>query len=381
MKMTDASHTYFARLIPQGKFFFGNERTFGQGSNVNYLIRSNPFPQQTTLLGMLRYELLRQGNKLLPITAENSKQVAETIGTEGFHHERMGTADFGYITELSPVFFIENSKAFRAAPLDLASKDKPNEAVQISYSSGAGQAFLFSEQSNDGFVLKILPPPQLANFDYKSKATPLLVPLNGAGSCRFQSEFLISDARTGNQKTLRGEIPKLPGGNTTKNRALFRQYFYQFVQPNQGFGFWFRTHQKINLAPAIVTLGAERSAFRLEIKTADWTDYSQYRQLDLSESIQKIVLLSDTFVSEKIYDHCTYAFAETGDFRHMSQAIHTDSHRYKTAFQRKSHRLSVLVRGSVLYPKSEKENLIQLKELLDQPALQQIGMNHYRIEP
>ena len=47
------------QLAPLSDFFFGGEATFGQGQNQHYFVRSNPWPQQTTLLGMLRYELLK----------------------------------------------------------------------------------------------------------------------------------------------------------------------------------------------------------------------------------------------------------------------------------------------------------------------------------
>ncbi|MEI6411943.1 MAG: hypothetical protein WCR52_21305, partial [Bacteroidota bacterium] len=60
MKETKIWHI---RLIPAGQFYFGGERNFSFGEkedSSNYLVKSNYFPQQTGLLGMLRFVLLRE---------------------------------------------------------------------------------------------------------------------------------------------------------------------------------------------------------------------------------------------------------------------------------------------------------------------------------
>jgi hypothetical protein len=50
--------TMYLSLKPTGAFFFGGENTFESRGKVNYLVRSNPFPQQTGILGLLRHLLL-----------------------------------------------------------------------------------------------------------------------------------------------------------------------------------------------------------------------------------------------------------------------------------------------------------------------------------
>ena len=65
------SKTYLVTLKPIDKFFFGGDMTFAipegnkerkeaNRSFSSYIIRSMPFPQQTSLLGMLRFLLLRK---------------------------------------------------------------------------------------------------------------------------------------------------------------------------------------------------------------------------------------------------------------------------------------------------------------------------------
>ena len=45
-------------------FFFGGERTLDDGKSADYISHSNKFPQQSALLGMIRYQLLKQHNLL-----------------------------------------------------------------------------------------------------------------------------------------------------------------------------------------------------------------------------------------------------------------------------------------------------------------------------
>ena len=51
---------YKIDLKPIGTFFFGSDKKFGEGDEVNYFAQSSLFPQQTSILGMLRKEILVQ---------------------------------------------------------------------------------------------------------------------------------------------------------------------------------------------------------------------------------------------------------------------------------------------------------------------------------
>ena len=51
--------TYKITLTPVEGYFFGGETTFGEGQAKNYFAKSNLLPQETALLGMLRYQILK----------------------------------------------------------------------------------------------------------------------------------------------------------------------------------------------------------------------------------------------------------------------------------------------------------------------------------
>ncbi|MFK1829260.1 type III-B CRISPR module-associated Cmr3 family protein [Bacteroides fragilis] len=55
---------YLITLTPMDWFFFGGERTLDDGKSADYISHSNKFPQQSALLGMIRYQLLKQHNLL-----------------------------------------------------------------------------------------------------------------------------------------------------------------------------------------------------------------------------------------------------------------------------------------------------------------------------
>ena len=94
-------------LTPLGEFFFGGEATFGP-ENRHYYVRSNLLPQQTSLLGLLRHELLKSNPQAFDLVTDRIRDktaAAELVGSQGFD----GSTDkaFGIIEGLSPVFLLD----------------------------------------------------------------------------------------------------------------------------------------------------------------------------------------------------------------------------------------------------------------------------------
>ncbi|MBK9227474.1 MAG: hypothetical protein IPL67_10580 [Ignavibacteria bacterium] len=91
------------KLYPYERFFFGGENTFGE-NNTNYMVRSEFFPQQTSLLGLLRYQiLLKAGDDIFKDNRIIDKDgAAKLIGEKSF--DPTSTNDFKKIKCISPVF-------------------------------------------------------------------------------------------------------------------------------------------------------------------------------------------------------------------------------------------------------------------------------------
>ena len=88
------SKNYLVKLTPTGKFFFGGDMRFGvngnEGKFSSYIIETSKMPQQTSLLGMMRFLLLSKDETLFDVKKncikENaSKESLEAlIGASGF---------------------------------------------------------------------------------------------------------------------------------------------------------------------------------------------------------------------------------------------------------------------------------------------------------
>ena len=77
-------NNYLITLTPVGRFFFGGDMTFSVKDNKehnekysSYIIESNPFPQQTSLLGMLRFLILSNDSEAFDMDKQEIKAVAK----------------------------------------------------------------------------------------------------------------------------------------------------------------------------------------------------------------------------------------------------------------------------------------------------------------
>ena len=111
---------YKVTLKPLEWFFFGGEQTFDNGETQSFIARSNRFPQQTTLLGMVRYQLLKQNHLLLNGEKKDESilsEMATLIGKNSFDIEATETQSFGKIKSISPVFI--QMKEHQLVPMPL----------------------------------------------------------------------------------------------------------------------------------------------------------------------------------------------------------------------------------------------------------------------
>lgn len=97
-------------LTPITPYFFGKELQSDLGNKNDYFQTSSSYPQQTTLLGMLRHKVLRDNHINLD---ENNYRVPEginptdLIGTKGFAVNNNNVNFFGKIHSISPCFLLD----------------------------------------------------------------------------------------------------------------------------------------------------------------------------------------------------------------------------------------------------------------------------------
>ena len=105
--------TYRIDLLPLGHFFFAQELIAELGNKSNYYQQSALFPQQTTLLGMLRHQLLLQHNLIPLYSGTNSQHAPDIIGNGSFLVANpTGSNSFGHIKSISPCFLSNSEELF-----------------------------------------------------------------------------------------------------------------------------------------------------------------------------------------------------------------------------------------------------------------------------
>ena len=105
---------YLITLTPMDWFFFGGERTLDDGKSVDFGGRRIIKTQQSALLGMIRYQLLKEHNLLsqFPYTENKptEKEIMKTlIGEQSFRmtERKAKSLGLGVIKQISPLMLIE----------------------------------------------------------------------------------------------------------------------------------------------------------------------------------------------------------------------------------------------------------------------------------
>jgi len=360
---------YLITLTPIGNYFFGGELTFGDLNielakkenerKINYLVKGNQFPQQTTLLGMLRYELLRKKGWLSPL--HRSIDAIKLAGTKGF--DSKSSDSFGIIDKLFPIFISQGNKALiphkhlRQSENDVGKEQL--KYIHIPILEGNGSC--------------------LTNYDAKHSIDDEYAQMTGLSEIVAEKIF---DTAT------QIGIKKNYSGNTEEN-AFFKQTSYRL---NKGFSFAFfaQFNQKPEFECGVIFMGGDQSLFKFEIsdpieKTLfDEIDEQNQKIIEESNEIDyfEIVLISDCKVSKEVFDHCLHSVNDIRDFRHIIVTDKTTGFAQMNkpdGFSKSANKLELLTRNSILFVKG-KENLKKVAEIIDsEKAFKNIGYNFFKI--
>lgn len=311
---------YLVTLKPLEPFLFGGNQTFGTLGDKeagSYLVTSRQFPQQTAVLGMVRKELMTQAGLLTRkrrgewVDKHKKVDAINLVGYEKFSMSEKELQDFGRIESITPVFLMQKDKRY-IKKVDIDSHN---------YENGLLKGYNPKEDIYDNFV----------SVDGKEK---------------LKSEDIFKEVnQTGNKK----------GG---EDNSLFKKTSYIL---NNGFTFAFYIELDTALKSSIISLGADRSAFMMEVQEDNAT-------LDYADPKGYLTLLSDALINVDIKTNC--------DFAITSELSHRNLTSKKSALQKnkfeKSETVYLYEKGSVFINPSE-----ALLADLNQENLQQIGYNIY----
>ena len=379
--------TYLIKLTPLDKFFFGQKKTFGD-DNANYFVYSSLFPQQTALLGLLRYQLLQiageeifKDNKI-----QDEHKAGELIGKQSFSPFVEEELQFGIIESLSSVFIIDKmneDEHFLPVGRRFQKENEKAPYNLLHLSCQAGCPPIFGEYK---------PKKGLASCWLSSKSHTLL----------NEEDFFTKDERIGIRKDYEG---------ATNDDAFFCQRYYRFKNfkevegektkvckqpPVREHDFCFavllETHRDIKheeLNKRIVYLGGERQPFLMDLMEVSEETFKltiESSTLTSDEKHYTVVLLSDAMIESKLLSEVRFASTEVKDFACLLTHVGTRKFYNKKKKREEqnlekdetvlSHQHELYARGSVFYFDTEEQADQFCEDLKKVPNFHTIGYNH-----
>ena len=340
-----------------GKFFFGGDMTFtvnGKDTDfTSYIIRSNKFPQQTSLLGMLRFLVLRNAEEAFDHFSQsitNREKATTLIGKKSF--EMSGNEGcFGVIKSISPCFIQAKVEDDKWTMLLLEPK-----AAQIKVD--------FSESTKamlNGVEVDI--PPM--DYDYK-KYYETFYKTKGGNQEIKESIIFIEDISNGINRDIHT-------GKTDDN-ALFKQVSYRMRE-----GCRFAFYAEVDLDKfmdyngQVVSVGADNSQFVIGISECE-----QQKEEEMKGNA--VTLLSPAYLTKEDLASVRFAITETIPFRCMkTETEDVESYNKRNQIYGYSEKLFLYDTGSVFYFKTESDALAFANELKAHADFYQIGYNHYQV--
>lgn len=379
-------------LTPTDYYFFGGEETFDDSSGTirNYLVRSNPLPQQTALVGLLRHILLNNGRD---------------IGDYSFRAE-WPTNDFGDLQTISPIFLQKGEGDTRRFLLPATKLWLKNgQEITVAFQHAAGKGFTGNDLENVP-TLEFFDSEKNKNVSYTAKERPgaYWTFLDDGTNVPAEFEWENNNPKTGRhnggifQSSLHIGIDKLsrmkPRSDAEKqskpdDEAFYKQGFFCLAEDYR-----FAVVAEFDLAkdenPAdfarmfntTMSFGGENRSFI--IRAEAWTDalrqkFEQQKAFP-AHTDQRIVLTSDAFVDDpqQLLACCRFTAIGTKPFRNIRVNRTDYSARTFANLHRKKNPglLHLFERGSVFFPKDGSAQ--KIIDLLTAPQhFREIGYNHF----
>jgi len=328
-------------LTPTGKFFFGGDQRFQVGDAKNesfdsYIIESRKFPQQTSLLGMLRF-LILSNSDAFNISEQKIKDkdaASKLIGPASFSNSGKEN-NFGVIKKIGPCGLCKNNGEIlfpvRKFITDDGLTDIDKECTN--YSAKKGIAVTFGGIKED--------------------------------------EIFREDKRMGINRDI-------ATGKTDEDDGLYKQIFYRLAD---GYSFAFETevNKSVNLEnydKQLVTVGGDNSQFIIGVKPIE-----DFQTACTKENGTIITLLSDSYIPNNVKGNC-FGVSDVVPFKCMQTEVKTHEGSYNRLKKNwnYSEKLYLYKAGSIFFFENENQ-FKKFKEEIDKHEdFRQIGYNHYQVK-
>ena len=360
---------YQITLSPVDKFFFGGDMTFQVGNRENdefnsqyksYIIQSSMFPQQTSLLGMLRFLILRNAGEDVFKDGKivNKAKAKELIGDRSFMVGNNN--DFKAIKSLSHVRIrrMENGQTseFEFAPL-------------------YNKELSFDNAAEGSYNLHDIRIPSLAKDEYDAKKGLEVMLTDGKTSVKLEDDenkncVFVKDRRVGINRDIKtGRVDE---------GALFKQIFYRFNNNEANYCFVFDAEIEDGVpfesySGQVVSVGGDNSQFVICISKGGQANNTNK---PYSDAIQ---LLSPTFLTREDVKTTKFAITRLMPFRFLkSEMDKVNSYNVLSRELVRSERFELYAPGSVFYFDGEEQKQAFIKAIESKSEFRQIGYNEYK---
>lgn len=371
---------YLVRIRPLEPYFFGSERTFGFDGNQIYYIKSEVMPAQTTILGGLRFALLRHFNSGRSYSGDEITENIKAIGEKSFSMK--DACEFGCIKTISPLFVMHGDEWLIPAPLDHAKmrngiEGNEGEDTKKRYQNEVYSPFreysAVTLYDTDGASSK-----QLLPIDYVDK--------EGLADCFINiscDKLPVVPKWRGEDSGIFDTVEKTGIQKKGDKEAYFKRSCC-VMMPGYCFGVIVTLSADTQPQDQVVYLGQQKSAFRFEFTACDESpaEYAERigRIIDAAhEGIAALDGKAVYYAASDIYADCgtlygqsACSLAQVRDFRYLST---DNSEKSYFAKIKKSEKLYRLVRaGSVFITDQDDVGEIE-NALLNSAGCKTIGMN------
>lgn len=341
---------YLVRLKPMDSFFFSGRETFrfskGEKSkDTNHFVMSEKYPQQTTILGMIKRELLIMKGYYRENRMDYAKDIGKSLNSEELY-KLVGrgsfnpntTNNFGIIEEISPLFLWKEKEFYINAPLDNG----------YDYEEQKGSVYLGGTTEDVKGKIGVL--KGYKDKDGLKRKIIAVNPYNPINEYK-ESDIFKEDIRI--------------GIGVKDEEAFYKQQFYR-LENDFEFAFFLELSEDLfgKEYTSTVYIGGESKPFKLTIEKSDKQIFEKYEMQG-----NRIVCVSDVILEEsnfeKIKKDSSLIVGETKYFKNF---------RVVEGKKEDSNAMLILKRGTVIF--TEKDKVEEIKKIIEKEENQKIGYNH-----
>jgi CRISPR-associated protein Cmr3 len=362
-----ATYNLSVKLTPTGHYFFGTETRNTDGTE-NYFQYSSKLPQQTMLLGMLRFLLLQTSSKDIfdKGRIQDKSKASDLIGPESFNTK---STNFGAIKNISEIALWNNNKENLYLPL-LVWKDKEGNIIRKVEIGNVAYNFYGA-----GIVKPLVNLP-----DYSAKKGCEQIWITSKGKkWDADKDLFTPEIQTGNFKNK-------PDKKDDDSDAYFKMQYYRL---HKDISFLFNIKVDDSVVSRLIEkkhfvyIGGERSQFSCEISNISDETFIENHYDDIygekdDEKYEKVILTSDACCEGNPYAKSLWAITQVKQFRCLTSSVKQTAQYYNRSKHdnqkmKESELFNLLERGSVFYFEKDADTI----GFLDNPAFSTIGYNKF----